>query len=183
MQKLLSILAIILVVSCQNSNDPTNRIQYDISEIQNFEPVYLGNDSSTHFFFDYIGVVSPESMDDFIGFWLVLLIENNNRILYDSTQGLGFDVPQGYSIAGNASWKLSAKLAEVYQNDQDNWPLNWDTPFTGNPKKYIGIKSVENEQNYFGWMELTVNKSTASFRIEDYFISNQPNQTVVAGTK
>ena len=183
MQKYYLNFLIILLFSCSNSNDPVDKIQYNISEIQNFEPVYLNNDTSTHFFFDYIGLISQENFDQIIGYALVLLMEDNNRILYDSSQALSFDIAQGYSISENSSWGFSAKLAEVYQDDQENWPLNWDTPFTGNPKKYVGIKSVINKQNYFGWIEVIVNRPTGSFRVEDFFISSQPNQPVVAGSK
>jgi hypothetical protein len=127
-------------------------------------------------------------------------LQNNNSVLSDANS-FPYALDLNDAVAGSSSLWSTAKGQILIKSDWScvpppkhctfmcSWHLMQDIQglWTTGSDKYVGLKLVNGNNTYYGWIRLSVNvlpyDSTATFTIKDYAFNSTPGASILGGQK
>ncbi|MGA1871698.1 MAG: hypothetical protein ACMUJM_24485 [bacterium] len=87
-------------------------------------------------------------------------------------------------IDDSIQWSnYSGYLAIIGWSITDGWEEKWRGTWAGVEKKYLPLKIVKNNLDYYGWAQLTVSNVTGEMILHDFAIETTPFLGILAGNK
>lgn len=79
----------------------------------------------------------------------------------------------------DSEWRSGA--GEIIKQTTNGVQSSWDGLWSGDRAQYLAVSLQKGEQNYLGWIQVTINPETEKAQVLEYAINRVPSAPISAG--